>query len=690
MSTNGVTNEATRKATEDRVVSTETTGDGIDSIGPVPSEIPSNLREETDCKTAAVGSTIDDVRAQVKDLAGQVEAILNFGSNPKPAQRPPATEKQPERRNNSRKSGIKVKLETFSGSEDEDLDDWLARVRRVADYYEWSEDELWENVSFSLSGAAYKVYRYAQDSAEHSFDGLAQVLREHCQPDRALTAVHKFLGIAQKRTESANEFILRFRQAQDRAVAIRPDMWHEEIALPVFRKGVHPDYVSEFLRDEPQSFREAFERLRLAVTIFSARARTTVGMITEARAAENNRETASERELRQTVAALQERVDGLSRTAWQKQQSRHLPAQKDRQYSKRSYMPNVCWACNQKGHFRYECPSLSEQTRQRLKAERQRATTGYTAVVTSPKLFISRIRVQVGTRDVCALLDSCAPLCLLGARLVQHAKSVNKARTLPDRAYSGPAKLTAANGTELRVSEELEVNFCVAGQQVSHYFLVAPELSVEMLLATDFCVEAGVRLDFSHGNGKVDFLNFDRVSVPCHGAWEQSDRLPREQVSLKLVCPITLAPGDTETVELHTPDVGCPRIALWEVRGTEQIDVSGNTPIFQYEGDELCCAIRNMTNEPLELEQGAIVGSARLYRAPSARMAPTPPCWAPLIHDASDTEFEITEEKESVAESDRTNSEADADFTSGQPAPAYTYAVEARSPVSDGAEQDFQ
>ena len=75
-------------------------------------------------------------------------------------------------------------------------------------------------------------------------------------------------------------------------------------------------------------------------------------------------------------------------------------------------------------------------------------------------------------------------------------------------------------------------------------------------------------------------MKFDQVSVPCKGSWEHDDALPREKVTLKLVCPVTLKPGEAEVVQAHTPDVGCEKITLWEMHGSENMEVSDNTHIF--------------------------------------------------------------------------------------------------------------
>ena len=210
--------------------------------------------------------------------------------------------------------------------------------------------------------------------------------------------------------------------------------------------------------------------------------------------AQSNRDNASAIEMRHTVAAMQQQLNSLA----QERLLRSSPGQSTNRDGTKVFLRRVpaasriCWACNSTGHFRYQCPGVSNEAKQQLAVKKQEAEASHVAAVTAPKLFVSRILVHVGEREVCALLDSCAPLCLIGEELASYAKKREMSRQLPPRTYSGHAKLTAANGTDLQVTEELEVDFQIAGRQVSHYFLVIPELSVDMLLATDFVSKRGL------------------------------------------------------------------------------------------------------------------------------------------------------------------------------------------------------
>lgn len=152
----------------------------------------------------------------------------------------------------------RIKIPDYSGTENEDYDEWETYVRRAAASAEWADDYLLRHIPLHLKGPANLAYLELQDNekdtVEHLYTALAQRLTS---PKHREIAKSQLATLRQQPTQSVRQFGSEVHRLIHKAYGISPantDL-REMLALSTFKIGLSPRYRSVLHLHQPNTLK---------------------------------------------------------------------------------------------------------------------------------------------------------------------------------------------------------------------------------------------------------------------------------------------------------------------------------------------------------------------------------------------------------------------------------------------------
>ena len=199
-----------------------------------------------------------ELRERIPTHRHKNRIVVSSDSDEAPA---PVVEKQRHSHSHKYKN---VKIPLFSGAAHEDLDGWIDRIRTLAAYMGWSEEEAFEIASLHLSSSASKEFRLRKIDIAPDLSSLEAMLKDRFAPENyRRDCVQKFLQMRQRLNETPREYETRFREALLKAEAVGFEQ-NEEASVEIFIGSILDEYKGEFERLEVISLGQAYQVFRMA------------------------------------------------------------------------------------------------------------------------------------------------------------------------------------------------------------------------------------------------------------------------------------------------------------------------------------------------------------------------------------------------------------------------------------------
>ena len=112
-----------------------------------------------------------------------------------------------------RRRGRAPPADPFTGEDPEvRLEDWIPSLRRVADWNEWSEEELLLQLAGHLRGRALQEWNLLDEHDKARWETTVQVLGNRLDPGSRVLAAQDFRHMSQGTTESVADFVRRLER----------------------------------------------------------------------------------------------------------------------------------------------------------------------------------------------------------------------------------------------------------------------------------------------------------------------------------------------------------------------------------------------------------------------------------------------------------------------------------------------
>ncbi|MEM7281330.1 MAG: hypothetical protein AAF438_06855 [Pseudomonadota bacterium] len=160
----------------------------------------------------------------------------------------------------------RIRIRDFSGTEEEDFDEWELYVLRAAESGGWTDDYLLRNVPLHLKGPANLAYLELSDGEKDTRDHLFESLRQRLtSPRQREIAKSKLATLRQEPSQSVQQFANEVQRLIHKAYGITPGTSEIRkcLALSSFKIGLAPRYREVIHLHQPDTFDEALQRVLL-------------------------------------------------------------------------------------------------------------------------------------------------------------------------------------------------------------------------------------------------------------------------------------------------------------------------------------------------------------------------------------------------------------------------------------------
>ena len=112
-----------------------------------------------------------------------------------------------------RRRGRAPPVDPFTGEDPEvRLEDWIPSLRRVADWNEWTEEELLLQLAGHLRGRALQEWNLLEEHDKARLEDVVQALSSRLDPGSRVLAAQDFRHMSQGTTESVSDFVRRLER----------------------------------------------------------------------------------------------------------------------------------------------------------------------------------------------------------------------------------------------------------------------------------------------------------------------------------------------------------------------------------------------------------------------------------------------------------------------------------------------
>ena len=402
----------------------------------------------------------------------------------------------------------KIKVRPFDGTGS--FETFWAHFENCASYNRWKEVDKLAHLKAALTGNAGQVLWDTDLSATDTLAKLTALLRSRYSGSRQADKYRMELRLRHRRHgESLSVLHQDIRRLIALAHPTLPQEAREAIACDCFIDALDdPDFALKVRERAPASLDEALRvSLRLEAWAKDAQRKSAKEEPKPRHQVRGAGGNDKESRLEERVDNLNKRFDELMRST-QSQAEIHPPPKsqlpdkdsgfydstrpRQKESAPRATWPNrtfsqrppiVCWNCNQPGHIRRNCDAPPK--------EPTGATTKVSHGLDRADVYL---KMKLYEEEVPCLMDTGCDITLVPKDVVEK---VGEAMKPTER------RMWAANGTEMKISGEVNLPFILNGQCIETYALVTPDIE-EVMIGADWLKEHRCLWDFNKSQLYVD------------------------------------------------------------------------------------------------------------------------------------------------------------------------------------------
>ncbi|KAK3098956.1 hypothetical protein FSP39_024662 [Pinctada imbricata] len=399
----------------------------------------------------------------------------------------------------------RAKLPTYDGKEEFDV--FIVPFERMAERYNWSEQEKIDKVYECLKGKAMWYMCSLPKEMLRNFDTIKDGLMKRFGRKDPPTTVRRKLSEIRQRQESNEEFGEEIRRLVTRAYPGVDLLLQDQLAAEAFLKGYKNSKIAyDVLNKKPTTLNEAIELVTFQEHNFKA----TVGRDQEMQRRDKTRrvswfdEEDSDSELKtQRVKAptyvsldsLDERLKNIE-LMFLKDQEKRLAKIEQLGISTAKTKGN-CFNCNSSGHFAKECPSRSRSPSPKPTS---RSTTPPGKNINCTRIpnqgRALRVPVKINDVEALAVIDTGADATVVSEEVA------NRAGIIPD-ASKQVRLLNATNNSEMSAFGGVTATIQMGDKSYNWKIFIAP-IRDPILLGIDFMKKIDATIHTGQGNIEVD------------------------------------------------------------------------------------------------------------------------------------------------------------------------------------------
>ena len=215
-----------------------------------------------------------------------------------------------EDKNSQGSQHLGVKLPTFSGTEKEDIHQFLQKFKQVCDFYKWEPAKRAAALPVSLEGHAAIWFNALPESAKISFQAMEKELRDKFDPVATQWRLRQSLGQRKQRTgERISDYAADIRRQCSRLNLPKDDWVH------IFLNGLLPDIKAYCVLQQPKSFEEAENLAMLKESVLDSEARSVSAVLPQLKDLIVNEVKSSLAPTNKNVAAFNPAISQADKTA---------------------------------------------------------------------------------------------------------------------------------------------------------------------------------------------------------------------------------------------------------------------------------------------------------------------------------------------------------------------------------------
>ena len=271
-------------------------------------------------------------------------------------------------RGNARPRRTIVDIRPFSGSDDEDISEWLIRWDVAANANNWTPAQQLTMIPAYLIGRAGRIFWRLSAEVRNDLDELKDCLDESFNTQEKRFLARQKL---QEVTQGPKESVVEFSERVDKLVTKGHDglddgARKDRIACESFIKGLRQEIKETVWEKCPNTFQEAVqaaERREVFLNSVGKRSRVNevsedmIGLIQKF----NEDRIKSNQEIWKAIQGLTTAVQALAATKNQESPKQSMSSPMPMQSPNHKRAPITCFYCHQPGHVRRNCPQRQQQ-----------------------------------------------------------------------------------------------------------------------------------------------------------------------------------------------------------------------------------------------------------------------------------------------------------------------------------------
>eukprot|EP00112_Aurelia_sp_Birch-Aquarium-sp1_P012430 Seg2613.3 transcript_id=Seg2613.3/GoldUCD/mRNA.D3Y31 product="hypothetical protein" protein_id=Seg2613.3/GoldUCD/D3Y31 len=266
-------------------------------------------------------------------------------------------------RDNARPRRTIIDIRPFSGSDEEDISEWLIRWDVAANANNWTSAQQLTMMPAYLMGRAGRIYWRLSAEVRSNLDDLKDCLDEYFNTQEKRFLARQKL---QEVTQGPKESVVEFSERVDKLVTKGHDglddgARKDRIACESFIKGLRPDIKETVWEKCPNTFQEALQAAeRREVFLNSVGKRSRVNEVSEdmiglIQKFKEDR-IKSNQEIWKAMQGLTAAVQALATAKNQEPPKQPMSSPMPMQSTNDRRAPITCFYCHQSGHMRRNCP----------------------------------------------------------------------------------------------------------------------------------------------------------------------------------------------------------------------------------------------------------------------------------------------------------------------------------------------